>query len=412
MNGTDNRFAEYIIWRTNEKQASLHIAVMCYEGLIGVLGAFGNGVIIYVYGCKLGHSGTNTYVLWIAITDMIMASVGIPIDMLNLRFPLFLGYSLPCKFHIWMDSSLFCTGVLMCLVIAVDRYYKVCRPMSRAARCKPRVYVVASFGISFAIMSPFMVLYGTKVVETPVSGITGIYCYFSDSMSDVIYLSFLFLVVFGATTVGLILYICISIGIWRWKHNVVGEAKKSHNNLKDGANKERKKHSTEADEVGNVQPENKANTSIHSKGVGAEQKALAEIAIVECRNDEVENLSDLRTATNITPIQPKRKTPVVRRNVKDWSTRPSTAKDRARIGRSALMFFILMMTYYVSYIPYFTIFILRYTGQLNLEEVSYSSRQVLEILERTYYMAAVVNPLIYNTLHPQFRREVVHMFKQ
>jgi hypothetical protein len=85
MNGTDKRFAEYIIWRTNEKQASLHIAVICYAGLICVLCTFGNGVVIYVYGCKLDRSVTNTFVWWIAITDMLMSSLVIPLRILDFR---------------------------------------------------------------------------------------------------------------------------------------------------------------------------------------------------------------------------------------------------------------------------------------------------------------------------------------
>jgi hypothetical protein len=119
-------------------------------------------------------------------------------------------------------------------------------------------------------------------------------------------------------------------------------------------------YSVEADGGGNAQPKNKPkNTSMHSKGARAERKAQAGGENVESGNNNAENQSDLRTIRHITS------------NQQQEQTRRSTAKDRARVGRSTLMFFTLTMTYYVSYIPYFTIFILRYTGQLNLDEVSY-----------------------------------------
>jgi hypothetical protein len=42
------QFAQHIIWRANEKLASLSIVVVCYEGVMVFPGVLGNGVVIYV----------------------------------------------------------------------------------------------------------------------------------------------------------------------------------------------------------------------------------------------------------------------------------------------------------------------------------------------------------------------------
>jgi hypothetical protein len=106
-------------WRTNEKLAYLHIEYMCYQG----------------------RSGDNMFILALAVANMIMMSIGIPVELLNARFPMYIGQFEPvCKLFRYFESSANGFGGILTLLIALDRYYTVTKPMSRYGdKSRPRV---------------------------------------------------------------------------------------------------------------------------------------------------------------------------------------------------------------------------------------------------------------------------------
>jgi hypothetical protein len=213
----DMQFAQHIIWRANGKLASLSIAVVCYEGLMIVFGVLGNGVVIYVYGVKLSRSVANSYILWLAIGDVIVAPIGILFGMLDARFPMYMGhYDLPCKLVRWIEASNVSRGLLMAF-IALDRYLKVCKPMTRTAKYRTCIYIITAYGLGVLTACPNFILHVTKSVETDAIGVVGKDCSIADSVGGtsfpIIFVSFMFAFGLIITTITAVLYVLIAMGI-------------------------------------------------------------------------------------------------------------------------------------------------------------------------------------------------------
>jgi hypothetical protein len=77
--------------------------------------------MIQVYGFKLCRSGDNTFILALAVAYMIMVSIGIPFELLETRFPLFIGEIEPvCKLILYLEGSITASGGALTVLIALD----------------------------------------------------------------------------------------------------------------------------------------------------------------------------------------------------------------------------------------------------------------------------------------------------
>jgi hypothetical protein len=194
-----------------------------------LLGVIGNGLVIYVYGVKLDRSGDNTYMLALAVADMIMVSIGVPFELLHSRFTMYIAQVEPVsKLIRYIEASAFAFGGSLTSLIALDRYYTVTKPSSHyGAKSRTRAYIIGTFVFTVVTTSPCLVMYGAKDVKTAVSGVVGKDCTIPDNINGSLFLLVNIVFVFAIFTVGstitAVLYIRIGIGIWRWKKGVVGE---------------------------------------------------------------------------------------------------------------------------------------------------------------------------------------------
>lgn len=157
---------------------SLHVylAYGTVGGIITILTIFGNTltVLSYIRDAKL-HSVYNTYIFNLAIADLILGAIVLPVYLVYMLWPgsLWLGYYL-CKAFYIIDFTVCVEGVFMMIIISYDRLMLLRCGVSYnhlETQTKCKVLIGLSWTLSFFIYSPAIMFwdiwYDTKDVNMP-----------------------------------------------------------------------------------------------------------------------------------------------------------------------------------------------------------------------------------------------------
>jgi hypothetical protein len=189
---------------------------------VGILGVIGNIIVINLYCFKVtDENGDRYFIPWLAATDMLGSVLMIIYNAVDNYF--FFNYpsEMCCK---WLNFILMVSGFLsssLLLIIAVQRYRKVCRPDSRefTLRCR-RLAVLFIVVISVIIMTPWLSLSGISSISTQFQGrnITGVECKFIDRDNVhryhhliYIYMGFIYTIILITLVILVVLYALIAL---------------------------------------------------------------------------------------------------------------------------------------------------------------------------------------------------------
>ena len=160
LNPKDNtQFAEQL----NDEMKSSVMPVTTFVGLETVFGFFGNLLILYVFFFHYHKCNFKYFVLCLAFVDFTSTVTTMPGEIVTQTF----WYVYPdrnvCKIKSFFNVFTVCGSALTLLVIAVDRYRKICRPF--AWQIKPRVAMILCFvqlALAFIIALPVAFLWGLQ----------------------------------------------------------------------------------------------------------------------------------------------------------------------------------------------------------------------------------------------------------
>ncbi|XP_041369966.1 histamine H1 receptor-like [Gigantopelta aegis] len=218
MNNTDDML--YILRKHNQQFANLMLPAMGLLGTLMGIGLIGNLLVLYIYQAKLKHNTTRSFVLTLAMVDLISCTVAMPGEIVDMLQNYTFGTSPACKMMRTINSfSAFASGIIL-FVVAVDRYKKICSPLGHQISTRSaNVIILICFVISLLLSLPGVFLYGEKTVLIGDGSVNGSDCSTQDRYHGtswpIMYNSLQFCVfVIGA--VGLsILYFFIGKRIWR-----------------------------------------------------------------------------------------------------------------------------------------------------------------------------------------------------
>lgn len=155
---------------------SLRILLYC---LIFLLSVFGNLLIIVVLMVnKRMRTVTNSFLLSLAISDLMMAVVCMPFTLIpNLMGDFIFGAAM-CKIVAYLMGISVCISTFSLVAIAIERYSAICNPLkSRAWQTRSHAYkvIASTWVVSFLIMTPYPI-FSTLVEFTKNNNITGHMC--------------------------------------------------------------------------------------------------------------------------------------------------------------------------------------------------------------------------------------------
>lgn len=197
--------------------------VIFYLTSVVVIGLVGNSVVFVVYVRFFQPSVTRVFILVMSFFDLITAIVGLPIQIITIRF----AYN---SYNLWLCRSLFIfttlptqSSGLVLVLIALDRYSRVCYPL------EPQQTVERAWKLTFMstmicciVFSAFIPVYGLHKAPTSVVGIKASMCWVHDEFRDTKYLRVYTLVISGLFYVSLaiIVFTYTRIAQQLWKNRI------------------------------------------------------------------------------------------------------------------------------------------------------------------------------------------------
>ena len=181
-----------LLQHENEELASRLIPATVYVGVLMIVGFHGNVAVLFFYRRKATKSINNLSLSFLACCDLIVCCIAMPSEIVDLILPLMFENSAACKaFEFVHHFSSILSGCTL-LIIAVDRYLRVCRPF-RSQMKKKHLVIACSVCVfvSFLLSGPAVPLYGAQRINvTHVTGATsiGFDCTFTDEKHFELYI--------------------------------------------------------------------------------------------------------------------------------------------------------------------------------------------------------------------------------
>ncbi|XP_029637956.1 neuropeptide Y receptor type 2-like [Octopus sinensis] len=123
MNNSNNNTIEDI----NRQYFNILKPAFIFVSILLPVGLVGNSIALYIYGFRFQKLPVHVFLISLAVFDMIGCIFGIPLEMVALWYSKMYPSNILCKlekFFIFYSSI---TSTITLLVIAVERYNKVCR---------------------------------------------------------------------------------------------------------------------------------------------------------------------------------------------------------------------------------------------------------------------------------------------
>ena len=155
----DRQLAE----KLNDEMRLTVLPVTIFVGIEAVFGFFGNLLIMYVFLFYYHKCNFKYFVLYLSFIDTTSTLTNLPGEIVTQTFWYVYPVPLVCKIKSFFNMFTVCGSACGLLVIAIDRYRKVCRPL--AWQIKPRQAMILIFIqliISFIIAIPVPFFWGTR----------------------------------------------------------------------------------------------------------------------------------------------------------------------------------------------------------------------------------------------------------
>ncbi|XP_046375916.1 orexin receptor type 2-like [Haliotis rufescens] len=198
----------------NDAMAITLLPVMLYIGVLMIVGFIGNAMVVYVFIFKFRRGTQNFLITCLAIFDLISCMIAMPTEIVDVRYFYMFNSVFACKLLTFVTTFCAMCSVFTLLGIAIDRYIKVCRPLTNQVKVKHvKIWIVVVVFVALGFSWPSLLIYGIRSADTDVKNITGKDCSTADQMIGTKYpLIYNIVLVAGllvTTTVLLVLYVFI-----------------------------------------------------------------------------------------------------------------------------------------------------------------------------------------------------------
>jgi hypothetical protein len=362
-----------------------------------ILGVFGNGLVLVVYVFRMSKKSDDRYFIpSLAAVDacscVIGSSYALALNLLPVRFP---GNSL-CRTLWFLSQASTVTGGTLLMVIAVQRYLKVCRPFFKKWSLKiKRMVILGTVTVATMLSIPTVFLYGEiRVVNDQYSSdnvtLVGYRCgHIGDAGALLGYNVFLFVFAVSGIIVITICYIFIGKSIY----SKVMVYRKSLRRMKIIPRPE-----LSVSTVSDIKRKTGNDDITDPHSLTVERRESKENSV---------NLHDQESSDDPRP-QPEDKTNYTKRRSQDnlLTANFPAMKYHFRHYKYSYMFMTITVVFVIAYLPRIVIMLLESVYVHSFWKQPDSAIIGLLFLYRLYIVNHVVNPFIYGFFDAKFRHEV------
>ncbi|KAK7107572.1 hypothetical protein V1264_015471 [Littorina saxatilis] len=420
------------------------VPLLIYLGFVGVVGIVGNTIVVLVYWFKFTSSSKQVFILSMALCDLLMNIVTIPIKVVAIRH----AYDAKvwvCKTE-WVTEH--CPAVLSMLIlyaVAVDRCNRVCRPHSRQLSVRQSLYVVVALVMATAaLFLPFNVAYGAARWDTAIAGVQVKMCSLGPrrTLAGTAH----FVIVTSIFGIGFLLLLVCYVSIFVkvrssdrrvTRSPVVCQFSKTNNQWRatiTAPDKSQLKKdldlpldstldprpSCEAKDLPLEPPASQQASSSFGNTLGDAQAATSASVSFEractadftIKNESIGTTSVEQRRTSF-PQLSRSKVPNISNatTVFGFRTMESGARKSRVLDRSTRMMAVLSVVFLVDWIPFLVASLMRTTHYLWCENLTDCEDNLLQIAHLSFYINSMANPLVYSFTNKEFRDKCVNMFR-
>lgn len=391
------------------KTLSPVIAIVCMYSLLGILG---NPFVVIFYGCKLKQTPSFTFIVCLAVFDLIVCCISIPMEIVDLvEF-----YSFPssgaCKFLRFINYFATMTSGLFLLAIAADRFRKICKPLQKQVTNQmTRVIVVVVIVTGLFLSWPSLVFYTVNDVNiTVANGVIGHDC---TAMKDenialyvTIYHGLLFLVFIISSISLTVIYILVVRQLMRTQKRFREHQETQHHTTLSPTSK----HPTE-----NFDQKMKSNVDLSNTKSDMERNGENSIQnenninIENTANSEITMGSEINSSEIPYNSRKSKKKTFIEEKEKHLRSYRQKKREAFNLHTRKYTFISLAITvgFIVSFLPYLVLFLWITLTDLDVvADLSTAEFVLLEIGIRSWIINSVVNPFIYGFFNDKFRHFV------
>ncbi|XP_062608293.1 vasopressin V1b receptor-like [Saccostrea cucullata] len=390
-----------------------------------VIGVIGNIHVLAVFGLHFQKSSTYmTFVFSLAVINFLMCSIEIPFEILDLLYPYGLFSGSFCKVFRSSNAALSMSSVFLLLLIAIDRYKRVCHPLKiQWSLKKSRILIVTVISVATFLAIPVVFIFGPHTTEIA-AGVHVQKCFFDDNVKGSLY-PLMYLIVLQLVFVVselVLVFSYLSIGLTIGKH-VKKRAKMTQYQMKRSKSKRvstenlnslnSPSNNSDTDNVNSLsisvidikeKMEISGDPKVHddhiSKYDTPENKATQTTGGKNDFDDMMEKSDDGRNSC-----------PAAQHEVKN-NIKKKRASINSQAKKHTKVFFVVTLVFIIMYTPYLILGVF-----LALKE---NFRENMNDLELTFYRLAmrlvyvndVINCFIYGVFDHRFKTSVFRFYKR
>lgn len=326
----------------DKEEASSLVGNAVFIIIMMIMGFMGNLVILIIYGFRMKPSNHRTFIVFLGAMDMCITTLGMSFFVVRFFRPLTHATTAFCKMLFFLNYYFTLASSQALLLIAVERYRKVCLPFRRQiSRTLAKILCAAVLCIALIVAWPPTALVGITSIHVKSAGVTINFCAIEENLKTVwvFYHGFLFIYLIATFIVLAVSYTLI----WRVANKYV--------DFSDSTGRSTRTTSME----------------------------------LSSSNVELEPGKEIRNTQRIA---------VSREHDRNF-------KNRIRM---AMIFFLITVIFVCSYIPHLIIEICLSAGVFrNLSAVEVT---VLDFLQSIAYISNVTNCYVYGCFDVRFRCQI------
>ncbi|XP_053383050.1 cholecystokinin receptor type A-like [Mercenaria mercenaria] len=378
---------------------------------IMVIGIVGNTLVLIVYKTKFTRSSARCYILSLAMADLAVCLFGIPYHLLDLTLILTYTHTNVCKVLSFFIGACTLSSVFILLVVGLDRYFKVCRPLKRQIRDfgDRKACLLATFG-AVVISIPNGFIYGQSSVLTPVNNLTGVECFIADEYhgSDLAvgYLGFNMLVFVMSVLFLIIIYGFICRKIYQ------------HDKMSVEITLKKSKKICFCFTVDNQDEEDGGEelTSALNNALTDDITDTHFVTNAEFQSSAIETETTEKKVLNVKFKNSKGK-PNRTETAKTMCTmirhkKPGSKAEEKNKMKITLMMMTITIVFVISYLPFIVISIMDTVEEALWTDMTVTESLLLDLMLRSYLINNAANPVIYSFWDNRFRNETKRLLRK
>lgn len=365
-----------------------------------VIGTVANGHVFGIFLFRYNRKSTYvTFVLALALIDLLVCVIDLPLEILDLGYP-YDFYSEPgCKLFKFISAALILSSVLTLTLLSRDRFKRICHPLSpQWSNSTCRRYIAGGIVSSVILAAPVFYVQGLHAVKLP-DGRVVQKCFFEDDIDEslnppLIHLSVLYILFFVCVLVLIVSYAYIMIVIYHRRKSFHQAGKMNERSVSNLNSSQQSKSKT--------QSKGTTCASDNEKFENTESNSKENYSQNEWTRQKSYEISTVQNAMEFYKIKSLQVVPKIR----------TDKKVVASSNRSTIILFIITVIFIVVYLPYLVLGVFLCVVENFKANMSVLELSVYRLSMRLMFLNNVVNCFVYGIFDSRFNRACRDMYKK